>query len=101
MLTDGVNMIDGFIINVGLDFEIRVYRDYNKREVLTNCINALKEYFEIDKWTFNISINIGEVEMLIGNIEGVQSVVKTEFKNLCGGTLLFTKRIRYQRSNKE
>ena len=31
-------------------------------------------------------INIGEVEMLIGNIEGVQSVVKTEFKNLCGGT---------------
>ena len=40
MLTDGVNMIDGFIINVGLDFEIRVYRDYNKREVLTNCINA-------------------------------------------------------------
>jgi len=86
MLTDGVNMIDGFIINVGLDFEIRVYRDYNKREVLTNCINALKEYFEIDKWTFNMPINIGEVEMLIGNIEGVQSVVKTEFKNLCGGT---------------
>tara|TARA_B100001939_G_scaffold77973_1_gene65916 strand:+ start:12260 stop:14311 length:2052 start_codon:yes stop_codon:yes gene_type:complete len=86
MLTDGVNLLDGFIINIGLDFEIRVYRDYNKREVLTNCITALKEYFEIDKWTFNMPINIGEVEMLIGNIEGVQSVVKTEFKNLCGGT---------------
>ena len=86
MLTDGVNLLDGFIINVGLDFEIRVYRDYNKREVLTNCITALKEYFEIDKWTFNMPINISEVEMLIGNIEGVQSVVKTEFKNLCGGT---------------
>jgi len=86
MLTDGVNLLDGFIINVGLDFEIRVYRDYNKREVLTNCITALKDYFEIDKWTFNMPINIGEVEMLIGNIEGVQSVVKTEFKNLCGGT---------------
>ena len=86
MLTDGVNLLDGFKINVGLDFEIRVYRDYNKREVLTNCITALKEYFEIDKWTFNMPINISEVEMLIGNIEGVQSVVKTEFKNLCGGT---------------
>ena len=86
MLTDGVNLLDGFVINIGLDFEIRVYRDYNKREVLTNCITALKEYFEIDKWTFNMPINISEVEMLIGNIEGVQSVVKTEFKNLCGGT---------------
>ena len=42
MLTDGVNLLDGFVINIGLDFEIRVYRDYNKREVLTNCITALK-----------------------------------------------------------
>ena len=84
ILTDGVNLLDGFVVNIGLDFDIRVYRDYNKREVLTNCITALKEYFEIDKWTFNMPINIGDVEMLIGNIEGVQSVVKTEFKNLCG-----------------
>ena len=85
MLTDGVNLLDGFVINIGLDFEIRVFRDYNKREVLTNCITSLKEYFEIDNFTFNMPINIGEVEMLIANIEGVQSVVKTEFKNLCGG----------------
>lgn len=84
MLTDGINLLDGFVINIGLDFEIRVYRDYNKREVMTNCITALKDYFEIDKWTFNMPINIGEVEMLLGNIEGVQSVVKLEFKNLCG-----------------
>ena len=84
ILTDGVNLLDGFVVNIGLDFDIRVYRDYNKREVITNCITALKEYFEIDKWTFNMPINIGDVEMLIGNIEGVQSVVKTEFKNLCG-----------------
>tara|TARA_R100000008_G_scaffold86876_1_gene82292 strand:+ start:2323 stop:4374 length:2052 start_codon:yes stop_codon:yes gene_type:complete len=84
MLTDGVNLLDGFVVNIGLDFDVRVYGDYNKREVLTNCITALKEYFEIDKWTFNMPINIGDVEMLIGNIEGVQSVVKTEFKNLCG-----------------
>ena len=34
--------------------------------------------------------------MLIGNIEGVQSVVKTEFKNLCGGTSGYSPSIRYQ-----
>ena len=83
ILTDGINLQDGFIVNIGLDFEIRVYRDYNKREVLANCITQLKDFFEIDKWTFNMPINIGDVEMLIGNIEGVQSVVKTEFKNYC------------------
>ena len=84
MLYKNKNKLKKFIINIGLDFSIRVYRDYNKREVLTNCITAVKDYFEIDKWTFNTPINIGEVEMLIGNVEGVQSVVECTFKNLCG-----------------
>ena len=38
MLTDGINIIDGYVINIGLDFEIRVYGGYNKREVLAKCI---------------------------------------------------------------
>jgi len=85
MLTDGVNIIDGFVINVGVDFEVRVYGGYNKREVLTKCITELKEYFNIDNWTFNMPINISEVEILIAGIEGVQSVPKCEITNKCLG----------------
>jgi len=85
MLTDGVNIIDGFIINIGVDFEIRVYGGYNKREVLTRCINELKDYFNIDNWTFNMAINISEIELLIAGVEGVQSVPKCEITNKCLG----------------
>ena len=85
MLTDGINIIDGFVINIGLDFEIRVYGGYNKREVLTKCITELKEYFDIDNWTFNMPINISEVEILIAGVEGVQSVPKCEVFNKCLG----------------
>lgn len=85
LLTDGINLIDGFVINIGLDFEIRVYGGYNKREVLTKCINGLKEYFNIDNWTFNMPINISEIEILIANVEGVQSVPKCEITNKCLG----------------
>ena len=85
MLTDGINIIDGYIINIGLDFEIRVYGGYNKREVLTKCITELKEYFNIDNWTFNMPINISEVEILIAGVEGVQSVPKCEIFNKCLG----------------
>ena len=85
MLTDGINIIDGFVINIGLDFEIRVYGGYNKREVLTKCITELKEYFDIDNWTFNMPINISEVEILIAGVEGVQSVPKCEIFNKCLG----------------
>jgi hypothetical protein len=85
MLTDGVNIIDGYIINIGVDFEIRVYGGYNKREVLSKCINELKEYFNIDNWTFNMAINISEIELLIAGVEGVQSVPKCEITNKCLG----------------
>ena len=85
MLTDGVNIIDGFVINIGVDFEIRVYGGYNKREVLTRCINELKEYFNIDNWTFNMPINISEIELTIAGVEGVQSVPRCEIVNKCLG----------------
>ena len=85
ILTDGVNIIDGFIINIGIDFEINVYKNYNRSEVLTKCINDLKDYFDINNWTFNQTINISEIELLLANVEGVSSVASIEFMNKCGG----------------
>jgi hypothetical protein len=85
ILTDGINISDGFVINIGLDFEISTYRNYNKSEVLTNCITELKKYFSVDNWTFNQTINLSEVELLISNVEGVSSVPMFEITNKCGG----------------
>ena len=85
LLTDGINIINGFIINIGVDFEIRVYGGYNKREVLTRVTTELRNHFDIDNWTFNMPINISEVELLIAGIEGVQSVPKCEITNKCLG----------------
>jgi len=84
MITDGVNILDGFIVNIGVDFEIVCYSDYNKREVVTNCITELQEYFNTDNWTFNKTINISELELVIANVEGVMSVPSVKIYNLCG-----------------
>ncbi len=86
MLTDAVNIIDGFVVNIGVDFEIICYQNYNKREVLAECLNQLQSYFEIDKWTFNKPINISEIELILANIEGVMSVPYVKISNLCGGS---------------
>lgn len=85
MITDAVNMIDGFVVNIGVDFEIMTYSNYNKREVLTECLAKLQQYFEIDNWTFNKPINISEIELILANIEGVMSVPSVKISNLCGG----------------
>ena len=85
ILTDGININDGFIINIGLEFEIVTLRNYNKSEVLSECISELKEYFDIDSFTFNNTINISELELIIANVDGVSSVPKLKIVNKCGG----------------
>ena len=85
MLTDGVNIMNGFIVNIGVDFEIIAYSNYNKREVLANCLAEVQRYFEIDNWTFNKPINISEIELILANVEGVMSVPSVKISNLCGG----------------
>jgi hypothetical protein len=85
MLTDGININDGFVINIGLDFEIIVYPNYNKNEILTKAIIELKDYFNIQNWQFNQTINLSEVELLLANIEGISSVPSIKVTNKCGG----------------
>jgi hypothetical protein len=85
MITDGINLIDGFIINIGVDFEVVVYTNYNKREIITNCLTELQTYFNIDNWTFNKPINISEIELILANVEGIMSVPSVKISNLCGG----------------
>jgi hypothetical protein len=82
LLTDGINIIDGYIINFGVNFKISVYNNYNKRDVLNTCIQKVKDFFAIEKWTFNQPININQLELEIANTEGVQSVINIEFNNL-------------------
>jgi len=85
MITDAVNMIDGFVVNIGCDFEIICYSNYNKREVVSSCLSQLQDYFNIDNWTFNKPINISEIELILANVEGVMSVPSVKISNLCGG----------------
>jgi hypothetical protein len=90
MLTDGVNIIDGFIVNIGVEFDIIVYSSYNKREVLANCLTELQDYFNIDNWTFNKPINISDIELTLANVDGVMSVPSVTIKNICSNDGLYS-----------
>ena len=82
IISDSINIIDGYIINVGIDFKILVYNNFNKKEVLDQCLQKAKDFFNIDKWYFNQPININQFELELAKIEGVQSVAEVKFKNL-------------------
>lgn len=82
LLTDGVNIIDGYIINIGVNYKIVIYNNYNKRDVLNNCNQKVKEFFNIDKWSFSQPINLSQLELEIAKVDGVQSVAELNIHNL-------------------
>ena len=83
-LTDSINLMDAFVINFGIDFEIVPFKNNNNQEILLNCINELKTYFNIDKWQINQPIIESEIYNLIGAVKGVQSVIRVTLKNIVG-----------------
>ena len=84
MIGDAVNIRDGFIINIGVNFEIIVLPDYNNNDVLIKCIEALKTYFAIDNWSINQPIVLRDLYILLDKIAGVQTVKNISISNLVG-----------------
>lgn len=82
MLTDSINFRDAYVINIGVDFDIIPIPSYNANEVNLNCINALKSFFEVDKWQINQPIVYSDLFTTLLRVEGVQTVSKINIKNL-------------------
>jgi len=81
MLTDAINILDAFIINIGVKFEIITFPQYNKNEVLLNCINSIKDLFDITKWQINQPIVISDIMSELLLVEGVRNVNNVEIFN--------------------
>ncbi len=87
MLTDAINIKDAFVINIGVSFEIVVFKNFNNQQVIKRCIEELKKYFKVDRWQVNQPIIISEIYNTIGAVEGVQSVVEVGVNNIVGSSL--------------
>jgi hypothetical protein len=87
MIGDAVNVKDGFIINIGVNFDIIVLPNYNNNDVLTKCIAALQDYFAIDKWSINQPILLRDLYILLDKIDGVQTAKTITITNLVGENL--------------
>ena len=86
MIGDTMAIKDAFVINVDCNFEIITLPNYNNNEVLVNCINALKSYFNINKWQINQPIITRDLFTTLDAIDGVQTVKKIIIGNKRGTT---------------
>ena len=86
MLTDAVNIKDAFVINFGVEFDIVSFKNSNNDEVLLNCIQSLKDYFNIENWQINQPVIISEIRNVLGSVKGVQNVEQVKLINKSGTT---------------
>jgi len=85
MLTDTINIKDAFIVNIGVNFEILALPNYTGRQVLLDCVNTLKDYFNTANRDINQPINLARINTLLDRVKGVQTVQKVEIINKVGG----------------
>ena len=87
MVNDSINIKDGFIINIGVNFDIIVLPNYNNNDVLIASILALQDYFRINNWQINQPIILRNLYAILDRIEGIQTVKNIEIVNKVGVNL--------------
>ena len=75
LLTDAITMKNAYVINIGVRFSIITQRGFNKSEVLFNCIQVVKNHFNISNWQINQPIILSDIAYKISTVDGVASVV--------------------------
>ena len=91
MLTDAVNIKDAFVVNISIDFKIRISPGFNNQEILLNSIQRLQEFFNIDKWQIGQPIIKSEVINVLTGVTGVQSIQSVIYNNKSGESLGYSK----------
>lgn len=84
LLTDSINIRNAFVINVGVKFDLIALPNFNSQEVLSRCITALQDYFNVDKWQINQPIVISDIMFVLTSVRGVQNVQNIEIENKYG-----------------
>jgi hypothetical protein len=91
MLTDSINIKDAFVVNISIDFKIRVSPGFNNQEILLECIQSLQDFFNINKWQIGQPIIKSEVINTILGVRGIQSIQEVIYNNKSGESLGYSK----------
>jgi len=87
---DFIEIKNGNVINIAIDFTVMIDGAYNKKEIIAQCILSIKEHFNIKNWDMNQAIYISKIIDILHDIPGVLSVSNIVFSNLYGSSDNYT-----------
>jgi hypothetical protein len=84
-LNDFVEINDGKVINLQVELDLFTDKVFNANEIKLNEINAVKDFFDINKWNMNQPIYVSQITDILREIPGVINVIDVRFYNMDGG----------------
>ena len=78
IISDEFAIYSGKIVNFGVVFEVVAHKHASKHDVKLRCINAIIDYFNIDKMRFRQMIHTSELIYELMGIDGVRGVNHVE-----------------------
>jgi uncharacterized phage protein gp47/JayE len=83
MMSDTIDILDAYIVNVGIDFTIVANEDKNKYDVLTSCQAALEEKYKYHNY-IGEPFYVSEIYSTLNKVDGVSDVVKVKMTKKSG-----------------
>jgi hypothetical protein len=84
MLNDYVTIKDGKIINIGFEISVFTDKSTSKGEIMTDIIDAVTKYFDINNWGMGDNIYLAQLIENINNVGGVLNVTDLKVFNKVG-----------------
>ena len=79
ILTDKIRIIDGYIINFGVLFDVLAYPNFDKNIIKAKCIQKINEHYNIKTMQFKETLYTAEIISLLSQVEGVKAVNDVQF----------------------
>jgi hypothetical protein len=84
MINDTIDILDPYIVNLGIDFVVKAKSGADKFDVLNECVNTLKKQYN-KSFFIGEAFYISNVYEQLKKVNGVLDVVKVKINNKVGG----------------
>lgn len=84
MINDTVDILDGKIINFGIDFEVIPELDVNRYDLLNACVNRLIDNLSVKK-DIGAPVYISEIYKILNDVPGVVDTTDVKLVSKSGG----------------
>ena len=85
-INDYIEINSGKIYNLGFLIDLFIDKNYNTSTVLTNVIEKVREYMDVNAHDMGQDIFIGDLEKEITLVDGVLSLISLKIFNIYDGT---------------